>query len=114
MDILRLQRLASRIAQVGQAPEQDQLGFIHMNLNDPNDTGWDPNGEYATAFGAVISQAGGDIPDWEGEWLEIHCPMSEIDKFKKLLEECEAGTHGPEAQLVAQKYSISDEGAVEE
>ena len=85
-----------------------KVSFIHMNLDDENDTEWDPDGKFAAAFSAVIDKLGGNIENWEGEWLEIMIPEDKTQDMLNHLHNIENGKYGPDAKMVADKYSVTE------
>jgi len=82
--------------------------FIHMNIDLNEHPDLDPDGSSSVAFQNAVESIGGLIENWEGEWLDIKVPRSELKTVLSGLEAIEAGQHGPDAQKIAQAYAVTE------
>ena len=80
-----------------------------MNVDPEDGNDLDPDGTLSSEFSQACAQLGGNIEDWEDYWLEIQVPTSRLDEWvKQILPAIESGQYGPEAQKIAEVYSVTE------
>jgi hypothetical protein len=103
-----MSRLAGEDDGGGAAAPLSDIAFIHMNTDLDEYPDLDPDGSLCSAFSHVIDSLGGNIENWEDDWLEIEVPRAKLQEMIKHLQDIEAGTHGAKAQKIAQAYGVTE------